>query len=171
MFTLAHELVHVWLNRDGLFNLIGMASFSNDVEKFCNSVAAELLVPEQVLRERWPSVKHLGNPFASISKRFKVSPIVAARQAQNIGLITKRQFLEFYEKDRLHWKKTREEQNSGGGNFYAVQDSRLSMRFSNAIVCAVREGRLLHRDAWNLTGLKGETFNRFADHVMTRIRK
>ncbi len=172
IFTLAHELVHVWIGRDGLFNLIGMAPSSDVIERFCNNVAAELLVPEHTLREIWPTAKSSNNPFALIARRFKVSPIVAARRAQSLGMITKAQFLVFYERDRTEWQKRKDDlrKKSGGGDFYATQDLRLSRRFSNTIVRAVREGRMLNRDAWNLTDLKGETFNRFASHVLTRMR-
>ena len=173
LFTLAHELVHVWIGRDGLFNLIGMAPSTDVVERFCNMVAAEILVPEHILKNVWPSVRMLSDPFAAVAKRFKVSPIVAARRAQSLGMITKTQFLTFYEKDRTGWARLKEERRSksgGGGDFYATQDVRLSRRFSNTIVRAVREGKMLHRDAWNLTDLKGETFNRFSGHVLERMR-
>jgi len=34
MFTLGHELAHVWVGRDGLFNLIHMLPANDDVERF-----------------------------------------------------------------------------------------------------------------------------------------
>ncbi len=172
MFTMAHELVHVWIGRDGLFNLIGMTPSTDESERFCNTVAAEILVPEYMLRDVWVTVKSLRDPFAVIAKRFKVSPLVAARRAQSLGLISKSSFLAFYEKHRADWLRFKEirHKKKGGGDFYLTQDVRLSRRFSNTIVRAVREGRMLNRDAWNLTDLKGETFNRFASYVLTRMR-
>src|SRR5262245_6228966 len=45
MFTLAHELAHVWLGRDALFDLPELLPPDNQVERFCNGVAAEVLIP------------------------------------------------------------------------------------------------------------------------------
>jgi Zn-dependent peptidase ImmA (M78 family) len=44
-FTLAHELVHVWLGQDGVLHLDRMMPAEVDTERYCNRVAAEFLVP------------------------------------------------------------------------------------------------------------------------------
>jgi hypothetical protein len=49
IFTLAHERAHVWCGQDGLFNLVGMKPADDRVEKYCNRVAAEFLVPKEKL--------------------------------------------------------------------------------------------------------------------------
>jgi hypothetical protein len=46
IFTLAHELVHVWIGVGGVSNLEATRPAPNEVERFCNAVAAEILVPE-----------------------------------------------------------------------------------------------------------------------------
>src|SRR5207248_3353026 len=58
MFTLAHELVHIWLGVFGVSNLTHTRPSKSEIEQFCNAVAAELLVPLERLKEIWP-VKHL----------------------------------------------------------------------------------------------------------------
>jgi Zn-dependent peptidase ImmA (M78 family) len=50
MFTLAHELVHLWLGTGGIFNLVNMLPTKEPMERFCNEVAAEFLVPEFKLK-------------------------------------------------------------------------------------------------------------------------
>lgn len=174
MFTLAHELVHLWLGKDGLFNLINMMPNRDETERFCNQVAAEFLVPGHKLSERWDEAAPTANPFQTIGRAFKVSPVVAARRALDLKLISKAEFFAFYEKDRANWerKKAEEKQKKkkGGPNFYNVQDARLGKRFAYAVVCAVREGRLLYRDAYKLTDLKGETFNRYANLLTQRMK-
>ena len=45
MFTLVHELAHVWLGKGGIFNLIRMMVATDATERFCNQVAAEFLIP------------------------------------------------------------------------------------------------------------------------------
>jgi len=172
MFTLSHELAHVWLNADGLFNLVQMMPKNDDLETFCNSVAAEFLIPSYKLRERWEEATRTNRPFNTIARWFKVSPVVAARRALDLRLITKPQFFGFYEEDQADWRarKARQRKAKGGPSPYVVADSRLSRRFVSALVSATREGRTLYREAYGLTDMKGETFNRYADLVIQRMK-
>jgi Zn-dependent peptidase ImmA (M78 family) len=172
MFTLAHELAHVWLGTDALFNLVKMMPSNDDTERFCNRVAAEFLIPGYKLRERWADANATSQPFHTVAGWFKVSPVVAARRALDLGLIAKPEFFLFYEKDRENWRRRKAEQQKqkSGGDFYRTQDVRLGRRFASAVVRAAREGRILYRDAYRLTDLKGETFNRYADRVLRRMK-
>ena len=172
IFTLAHELVHVWLGQDGVFNLDKMMPAKEETERYCNRVAAEFLIPAYKLAERWEEARGLEKPFHAIARWFKVSPVVAARRALDLRLITKPEFFRFYEQDREDWlrQKAEDRKKSSGGNFYATQNVRLGRRFSAAIVRAAREGRILYQDAFRLTGMKGETFHTYADLVLKRVR-
>lgn len=171
MFTLAHELAHVWLGTDGLFNLVKMMPLNEKAERFCNQVAAEFLIPGYKLTERWDEAKATRQPFQTVAHWFKVSPVVAARRALDLRLITTPQFFRFYEKDKEDWQRRKAEQRKkSGGNFYSTQDVRLGRRFASAVIRAAREGRILYRDAYRLTDLKGETFNRYADIVLKRMK-
>lgn len=173
IFTLTHELVHVWLGQDGVFNLEKMMPAKEETERFCNRVAAEFLIPGYKLTERWDDAKKTNKPFHTIAAWFKVSPVVAARRALDQKLITKPQFFTFYERDRTDWLKRKEEdrkKKKSGGNFYATQNVRLGRWFSAAVVRAAREGRILYQDAYRLTGMKGDTFQNYADLVLKRMR-
>jgi Zn-dependent peptidase ImmA (M78 family) len=166
MFTLAHELAHVWLGSSAAFDLRGLEPAPDRTEQACNQAAAEFLVPESALRQRWPRVQRDPEPFQAVARHFKVSVLVAARRALDLGLIRRPQFIEFYEAyledDRRRTARTQE-----GGDFYATQGLRVGDRFGRAVVRAVREGRLLYREAYDLTGLHGQTFDRFASGLDT----
>ena len=162
MFTLAHELAHLWLGKDGLFNLLDLETSADEVEKFCNRVAAEVLIPTAELSDCWPVESRKPEPFQALAKRFKVSPLVAARRALDAGLITRADFFQFikaYQED----ERRRAAKRSPGGDFYKTQETRIGRRFGIAVVRAAREGRLLYRDAYRLTGLAGKTFDQYAE--------
>lgn len=171
MFTLAHELVHVWIGQDAIVNLVDFMPARDEAEKFCNHVAAELLVPKHKMLERWEDAQQTGDPFASLGRWFKVSPLVAARRALDLKLIGKPEFFDFYRADRTaYFQRKAQEKQKGGGNFYATQTARLGRPFSDAVVRSVREGRLLYTEAQRLLGMKGETFNKYAKLILESSR-
>jgi Zn-dependent peptidase ImmA (M78 family) len=164
MFTLAHELAHVWFGSSAAFDLRDMLPAPDDTEQACNRVAAEFLVPERQLRQFWPSANQVDEPFQSVARRFKVSVLVAARRALDLRLITRDNFLKFY-RAYLEDERRRAATPSEGGNFYASQNLRLGRRFAEAVVRATKEGKLPYREAYQLTGLYGNAFERYAEAI------
>jgi Zn-dependent peptidase ImmA (M78 family)/transcriptional regulator with XRE-family HTH domain len=164
MFTLAHELAHLWIGQAGVFNLLGMQPAPVPVEQFCNAVAAEFLLPEQELRTAWSDVERSPQRFAALARRFKVSELVVARRVLDARLITRDAFFNFYNGYQEDERRRAVRQPSGG-NFFATQNSRVGRVFTRAVARAVKEGRLLYRDAFELTGLYGTTFDRYVDIV------
>lgn len=162
MFTLAHELAHIWLGVSAAFDLRKLQPANDQTERVCNEVAAEFLVPESELRHAWGTVDRESDPFEAIARRFKVSQIVAARRALDLNLITVNRFSQFWEQYENDERRTAEQDQSGGGDFYASQNYRISRRFGEAVIRAVKEGRLLYHEAYQLTGISGTTFDRYA---------
>jgi Zn-dependent peptidase ImmA (M78 family) len=160
MFTLAHELAHLWVGQDAVFNLRDMEPADADVERFCNRVAAEFLIPEREMRAAWPEALASAEPYQVIARRFKVSELVAARRALDLTLIQRADFSDFYNR-YLESERHAAAGAEGGGNFYATQGVRVGRVFAEAVHRAVREGRLLYREAFELTGLYGATFDKY----------
>lgn len=169
MFTMAHELAHVWIARGGVSNLPALQASANRVEGFCNEVAAEFLVPEEEIRRRWHVAQRADEPFQDLARRFKVSPLVAARRVLDLGLISRAKFFEFYNA-YLEDERRKQERTGGGGSFWNNQNVRLGQRFGAAVVRAAKEGRLLYREAYRLTGLTGPTFDNYAERLGFRLR-
>lgn len=167
MFTLAHELVHLWIGRGGIFNFEEMQPANDEVELFCNRAAAEFLVPASELRASWAEAQDADEPFQFLARHFKVSPLVAARRALDLRLLNRQAFFEFYR--AYQEDERRQKRKSSGGDFYATQGTRVGERFANAVIRAVKEGRLLYRDAYRLTGLHGKTFDRYAESLGFRM--
>lgn len=150
MFTLAHEIAHLWRGNTGLFSF--------ESEDIANRIAAELLVPETAFRKEWKINSDLGH----LSRTFKVSTIVIARRALDCGFWKKGQFWEFFSVQQRKFEEGRK-QSSGGGDYYRTRMKNLSMNFVMAVIGSTSSGRTLYRDAYRLLGMRGDTFDRFAD--------
>jgi len=167
MFTLAHELAHIWFGSSAAFDLRELQPANDETERVCNRVAAEFLVPASQLCDFWPSVRQEPERFQAIARHFKVSELVAVRRSMDLGLIARSEFQDFY---RNYQEKERRAAAQGqeGGNFYATQNLRIGRRFAQVVIRAAREGKLLYRDAYQLTGLYGKTFEQYASSIMNK---
>lgn len=161
MFTVAHELAHVALSASAVFDLRDLQVADDPVEKFCNLVAAEFLVPAKRMREHWAGARFI----PALARRFKVSQIVVARRALDLELMSQEQFTVFYHEYRSReWASN---SGSGGGNFHQTARYRMGIPFSRAIIQSVREGTTLYSEAYRLTGLKRETFEKYTEFIAT----
>ena len=157
MFTLAHELAHVFTGATGVSNLEADRAPDHQVERFCNEAAAEFLVPEDRLMAHWSRADSVADAIQAVARRFRVSALVAARRALDLRLIRRSDFRSFY--DGYGEQVTRRREEATGGNFWSSQNVRIGRRFGAAVSRAVKEGRLSYREAYSLTGLRGDTFD------------
>jgi Zn-dependent peptidase ImmA (M78 family) len=161
MFTIAHEIAHIWTGHSAGFDFRKLQPADDPIEKLCDQIAAEFLVPKIAFNEIW----HSSPNIKSVARHFKVSELVIARRALDTKKFTRKQFFEFYEryKSREFYKK---EKQSGGGDFYATAKKRLGITFATHVNQAVKSGQLLYRDAYKLTSMRGDTFEKFfAKHL------
>lgn len=167
LFTIAHELAHVWIGQSAVFNLLNLQPFDNESETFCDKVAAEFLVPDKWFRIAWEGSTKDVSAYRAISLRFKVSRLVIARRALDLGLISREEFFAFYNKyrDELDEAAKKQKKKKGGGDFYKNQNLRVGKRFAAAVSQATKEGRLLYHDAFRLTGLYGSTFDKYMERL------
>jgi len=159
IFTIAHELAHIWIGQSAGFDFRNMSPANDDKEIFCDSVAAEFLIPAELLKNQWRK----NQDFQVLNRFFKVSPIVVARRALDLGFINKAAFFKFYNeyiRNEFHKKK-----DASGGNFYFTMKKRISPTFAAYVDNGVRSGRLLYKDAYKLTGMHGDTFSEFFKRI------
>ncbi len=160
MFTLAHEIAHIWFGRSAAFDLRQLQPADDPTEKACDKVAAELLVPADLMRDAWQTARSDDESFQAIARRFKVSALVAARRSLDLALIGREEFFEFY-RDYMNDERRRIQKTTDGGDFYASQNMRVGRRFADAVIRAVKESKLSYYDAYKLTGLYGKTFDQY----------
>ncbi|MFN3554839.1 MAG: ImmA/IrrE family metallo-endopeptidase [Bacteroidales bacterium] len=163
MFTIAHELAHIWIGQSAGFDFRNMQAAPDPIEQFCDKVAAELLVPESHFTRVWQQTPDI----SKCSRHFKVSEIVIARRALDTGKLTRDEFFDFYRNYMARWQSSKGNRPSGG-DFYVNTRKRLSMPFAAHVNNALKSGQLLHRDAYKLTGLKGDTFQTFFENQFVR---
>ena len=161
MFTLAHELAHVWLGQTALSDSQPISVPTNHTESWCNKVAAELLVPLAVLNEEYREGNELTRELARLAGRFKVSKLVMLRRMHDLGALTNERLQQAY---TFELGRLRNVRKSNGGDFSATEISRVSERFARAVIVNALEGKTLYRDACHLLGFsKMSTFKKIAD--------
>lgn len=160
MFTLAHELAHLWLGTSALTDASLPKVATDATEQWCNRVAAEFLVPLDTIRgvELTDPLPHLKD----LSRRFKVSRLVILRRLLDAGAIGDDQFRTAYTIISQSAMKP-EPETKGGGNFFNSFPRSASKRFIRALYADTLEGKTLYRDALQLLGIsKLETFRELA---------
>ena len=163
MFTLAHELAHLWLGSSAISNAgaAPVAGYRRE-EVWCNAVAAELLVPLAALRSSLEHGEELDDTLQRLARRFKVSTLVILRRLLDAGSLTRPSF-------DAAWRQELERAargGAGGGDFYRTTLSRVSRRFARALVESTLEGQTLYRDAFRMLGVaKAETFHHIGREV------
>lgn len=163
MFTLAHELAHIWAGQGGLSGFEYLLPAGTEAEDWCNRAAAEFLVPSMEMRTRWLDVRREASPFEVLARRFKVSPIVVGRRAMDLRLVDRETFFGFY---RAYVAQERARaKGPGGGDFYSNQNTRVGEYFAGHVVRAALEGRVGFKEAYELTGLRGGAFQEYAHRL------
>ena len=161
MFTLAHELAHLWLGQSALSDVEPVSAPQNNVEDWCNRVAAELLVPLDAFRQAYRAGEELQDALSRLARQFKVSTLVILRRIHDAGGLTRDQMWQAYAQELARLREL--QSKKGGGDFYLTLGVRVGKRFARAVVSSTLEGQTLHRDAFRLLGFsKQSTFRELA---------
>ena len=175
VFSLCHELVHIWLGVDELYNdnFTTNQIFNNgQLESFCNEVAAEMLLPLSSIQSALDPQNDIYTNIKHISKVFNVSELVVCIRLKTKKFINAKVFNEVYAnlltemRDNLLGKQLQEKKS--GGDYYATSGSRLDARFAATVSRKAREGRILYTEAYELVGAKGKTYDNLIKYVEGR---
>lgn len=153
VFTLIHELAHIWIGVDGVSDIA--ASINNPIEKLCNDVASRVLVPNDVFMEQWDGFSSIDR----LAKYFRVSRVVIARRAMDNGLINQTQYDEIATKSQRTNK-------SGKPTIYQTLPIRNSKKLTSALIADAMSGNTLLREAAKLLNVKTSTVVNFGKRAM-----
>lgn len=167
IFTLIHELAHIWLGGSALSDAAMTAKGGPEDELWCNQVAAEVLVPLAALVADFRGVVNV-NELERLAKRYRVSTLVVLKRLYDAKALPWDEYLRIYEeeKQRVMSILSARRGDGGGGNYYYTQPLRLSRNFSRAVITSAFEGSTSYRDAYQLLGTKKRTtFENLAEEL------
>ena len=167
IFTLFHELAHLWIEKSGLTDdFYLLESFKHEVEKFCNKVAAEILLPEEYFVKEWSYSFSIEKNLQNLSRKFKVSALAVLRRAYDLNLIDYPEYQ--YIVKTIYDQIKKKSQKTGRGIAFIF--TRNSVRFTYAVLEEVASGRTGYIEAARLLKVSWQTVARLIDRGVTGVR-
>jgi Zn-dependent peptidase ImmA (M78 family)/transcriptional regulator with XRE-family HTH domain len=165
IFTLVHELAHLWLGETALDDASMADAPASEIERWCNQVAAEVLVPLTLIPADATREAPTTEVLERLARQFKVSTLVVLRRLYDAQVMNRDEYQALFAAE-LRRILGIIGNRASGGNFFATQPARVSRRFARAVVTSTMEGQTLYRDAFQLLGFKKlSTFNELATRL------
>jgi Zn-dependent peptidase ImmA (M78 family) len=169
IFSLAHELAHLWLGESALSDADLTVRPTVAAERWCNQVAAEFLVPLDAVSAEFDDHPQMTEELDRLARRFKVSTLVVLRRVHDAGFLDWDDYRAAYRTELERVLAMLGERADSGGNFYNTQPVRVSKRFARALISSTLEGRTLYKEAFEMLGFrKVSTFNELAERLGIR---
>ena len=157
LFTLAHECAHLLLGQDALtdVDLLEMPDVSNSsmTERWCNSVAAEFLLPLAELPNT-AEPQEIPTLIRRLQKRYKVSCLVVLLRLREKGLLTQQEFKRQYQTQVGVYQQWAEQ--GSGGSVHRTRLRKLGRRFAGAVIDSAGQQGLTYTEAYSLLGVKND---------------
>lgn len=150
LFTLAHELAHLWIGESGISDVA--VKSTNKVEKICNAIAGEFLVPAKTFKAMWNESMEWEDEVRRLAPKFHVSKVVIARRARDLKFISSDDYQAFYEAELKSYKQ--KNASKEGGDPYRTASARNGAFLSRLVLNEALSGRMLLRDASRLLGVQ-----------------
>jgi Zn-dependent peptidase ImmA (M78 family)/transcriptional regulator with XRE-family HTH domain len=162
LFTLIHELCHIWIGQSGISD--GDAQTHRREEVLCNAVAAEFLVPEHEFMMLWqPGLDRWRDNLPVLESHFHVSKWALARRALTCRYISQEEYLRYIADEKEAFRNR--ESSGSGPSYYVTKKSQISQNFSKAVVTQALSGQMLLREAAQLLVMKPSNISNFAKEL------
>ncbi len=181
LFTLLHELAHLWLDISGVPDhfLNSYKSKKSNIESFCNQTAAEILMPQQKIKSFSEvtgfTIQELKEFINKHCKTLKVSSLALLVRLKSLSLI-KSQIFEIlkteYIKESEQYRKKREEKikkTRGGPNSNLLKIYANGESFTKIVFFSYKEGVLSGREASNLLDMKLGSLEKAIESKLIKI--
>lgn len=170
IFTLIHELAHIWVGESGVSDVTATSTPRVEIERWCNAVAAEVLAPLVEFKSALRPNAELWGEAHRLADIYRVSTLVVLYRMHDAGRLTREQHAAAFRKESARLSAllaAREESaDEGGGNFYYTAKYRLSRRFASAVIASTWEGRSTFTEAFRLLGCRNvRTLENLGEHL------
>jgi Zn-dependent peptidase ImmA (M78 family) len=173
LFTLIHELAHIWISETGISNDLEPSLKNtegyNPIELFCNEVAANVLMPIEFLENLNQKAFANAKEVFKNAKNIGVSSFALLIRALNLNIISldsykklKREadfeFNKFLKREAEKKLRQKQKEKSGGPNYFLLQLNRNSRLFTQTVLDAFRGGYIEPTQASSLLNVKVNKF-------------
>lgn len=175
LFTLVHELAHLWISETGISNNIEPSIKNpndfNPIELFCNEVAANALMPIEFIenldkkafdnaKEVFKNAKVIGiSAFALLVRalNLKIISLGAYSDLKHQADIEYNEFIKREEEKKI---KQKQREKPGGPNYFLLQLNRNSRLFTQTVLDAFHGGIIEPSLASNLLNVQVNKFSK-----------
>ena len=164
LFTLLHELAHLWLDMSGVPDHfpISYKARKSSVEFFCNQIAAEILMPEEKIKafSKMTNIEKIKNLVTEQSKKFLVSRLAFLVRLKSFSLLSQSDFKklkEFYTKEYKDYRKKQKQkmkESKAGPNSNVLKIYANGESFTKIVAYSYKEGLISGREASGLLDMK-----------------
>jgi Zn-dependent peptidase ImmA (M78 family) len=178
LFTLVHELAHIWIAESGLSNEISLQTTidpkGHPVERFCNEVAAAALMPVEYMAEIDASVFGSQKNVIVLSKALGVSSLAFLVRAYKLGQLSLERYRELRKNadrefeifvQRELEKQAMAKSKPGGPNPYLLLFLKHGKLFTQVVIDAYRGGFVAPTQASNLLHTQTTKFPKLLQYI------
>lgn len=184
-FTLIHELAHVWLGQTGVSGNISIDTPKSEIakiERFCNDVAGEFLLPEGHFRRAAFQFEPNDTEAARacidlVAGRWSVSEPMVAYRFQRTGELSEGAYKTLRQEYHQRWlanvkrEKAKQKEANGGPSGHVIKYYNLGHALVDVVHRNYLERNLTHTNAARLLGAKAISVPGFLDFVESAKRK
>ena len=183
-FTLIHELAHIWLGQTGVSGDVSTSAPITDsarIERFCNDVAGEFLLPEDHFRQS--SIKFQTNDLEAarawielVAGQWSVSEAMVAYRLQRRGELTAGAYETLRTEYHRRWianlerERNNKTENVAGPSGYVIKQFNLGMALVDVVNRGFKEKNLTYTKAATLLGSKAISVQGFLSFVEDKRR-
>jgi Zn-dependent peptidase ImmA (M78 family)/DNA-binding XRE family transcriptional regulator len=181
LFTLVHELAHIWIAETGISNEVEPNLKQKDtfhpVELFCNEVAANALMPQKIILNFDASLFQSSKDVFKIAKQLGVSSFALLVRALNLHIISfaiynnlkqqaDKDFAEYLRIEAEKKARQKEKEKPGGPNYFLLKLNRNSRLFTQTVLDAFRGGYIEPTLASNLLNVQVNKFQKLESQLV-----
>ena len=182
LFTLVHELAHVWIAATGISNEIEPEIANRDkfnpIELFCNEVAANALIPSEIMLNIDRRFFKNSQDIFKTAKNLGVSSFAFLVRALNLQLVSSSEYKVLKRQSEIDYQaflkreaekkaalKLKQKEKPGGPNPYLLRLNKNSRLFTQVVLDALRSGFVQPTQASFLLGTPSNNFHKLEAQI------